>query len=82
MTPPRSRGYLGSLLFDRSRRLSVLIVIAYLSGIGGLSISLLGTPAQGDYRVVGIALMAVSFLSLFLVSVSILELTEGGDVEP
>lgn len=64
------------LLVDRSRRISALIVVAYVSGIAGLALSFLGDAGDptASYGVIGIVLMALSFVSLFVVSVTMLDL--------
>lgn len=60
-------------------RESLLIGIAYLTGVAGLTMSVLGDPADpsGTYGVAGIGLMGLSFACLFVVSVSILRATGG-----
>lgn len=64
------------ILVDRSRRISALILIAYISGIGGLALSFVGDisdPAT-DLTTAGIVLMLISFVSLFVLSLIMVEL--------
>lgn len=64
------------VLVDRSRRISALIVIAYVSGIGGLALSFFGDisdPSTG-LTTAGIVLMSISFVSLFVLSITMVEL--------
>ncbi len=67
---------LASLLFDRSRRISLLIVVAYVSAFVGLIASFVPPQFDPDSQllVLGIALMGLSFVCLFIVSVSVLDL--------
>lgn len=63
-------------LTDRSRRISLLIMVAYVSAIAGLALSIFGNAGDtiGMYSTAGIALMGTSFVALFVVSVLILDL--------
>lgn len=62
-------------------RESLLIAVAYVTGVVGLVLSVVGDPTDPGTGLgaVGIGLMGVSFVCLFVVSVSILRAT-GGDV--
>lgn len=67
------------VLINQSRRISFLITLAYVSAIAGLVLSIVsdvGSPTS-KYATAGIALMGISFVSLFVVSVMILDLTPG-----
>lgn len=63
-----------------SRRISLLIVLAYVSATLGIALSVVGDVGAPDagYAVLGIGLMAVAFVSLFWVSVTLLELRSRG----
>lgn len=63
-------------LVDPSKRISVLILIAYASGISGVVLSVFGDAADptAPYSAIGIGLMGISFVSLFVVSAVILDL--------
>lgn len=73
-TSPRER--LIRELTDPARRISLLIVVAYVSAIVGLALSIFGNAGDtvAVYSTAGIALMGLSFVSLFVVSVLILDL--------
>jgi ABC-type enterochelin transport system permease subunit len=63
------------LLFThRSRRQMLLILVGYISGVAGLLMSFLGNPTNPDSKVgaVGLGLMGVSFVLMFVVSLSIM----------
>lgn len=64
------------ILINPSRRISFLIAVAYASAISGLALSILGDVGDPSsvHTSLGIALMAVSFISLFVVSMAILDL--------
>jgi len=57
----------------------MLVVTAYVTAVVGLGLSLLGGTTDG--RTVGIALMFVSFASLFVASLRIVE-TVGSEASP
>lgn len=61
------------LLFDRSKRISVLIAVSYLAATAGLAITLVGgfDGPTGDAIAVGLVLLFVSFATLFYVSISL-----------
>lgn len=69
--------YVVSLVLDPGKRISALLFVAYVTGIGGIVVSLVGNPAnpRSIYGVVGIALMGVSFLCLFVLTVTMVNLT-------
>ncbi|PSQ15243.1 hypothetical protein BRD00_14775 [Halobacteriales archaeon QS_8_69_26] len=66
---------------SRAMREALLIGVAYVTGVAGVTISVLGDPTNPDseWGSLGIALMGIAFTCLFLVSLSILR-TTGGEV--
>lgn len=60
-------------------REGLLIAIAYVTGVTGIVTSVVGDPPGTRLGAIGIGLMGISFLCLFVVSVSILRAT-GGEV--
>lgn len=70
---------MASLVLDRSRRISFLIVVAYVSAFLGLVAAFVAPdPGPGSgLMTLGIALMGLAFVCLFVVSVSILDLAGG-----
>lgn len=83
-TPPRQDRstpleYLVSVVAHPGRRLSVLLAVAYLTGVGGLLLSVVGNPGnpRSVYGVAGIGLMGLCFLCLFVLSITVLNLTDG-----
>lgn len=79
LVPRSTREYIVSLLVRRGSRISILLFMTYVTGMGGIVLSLLGDPAdpRAIYGVVGIALMGVSFCSLFVLSVIMVNLLAG-----
>ena len=71
---------LAAALADPSRRIAVLAVAGYATAAAGLALSFIGDPTDPDalYGVAGIALMACSFLCLFVASVTVLDFAEPG----
>lgn len=67
------------LVTDPSRRVPVLIVVAYVTAALGLGVAFLGgvEDPNTDVATYGIVLLFVSFLSLFYVSVTVLHLEHG-----
>lgn len=61
------------------RRFRGLVILAYASGIAGLSMTLLFGPfsTTSSRMTVGLALMFVSFVILFYLSITVVE-THGG----
>ena len=69
---------LARLVFDRGRRLSLLIVVGYAAALVGVGIAFLGLDRPGgDVVAVGIALLFLAFVALFVVSVSLASLDRG-----
>lgn len=58
-------------------RTAALVVIAYVTGIAGLALSFVGDPTapNAGYGAAGIALMAITFACLFLLSMSVISAT-------
>ena len=70
-------GHQFKLLFvDRSRRQLLLILFGYVSGVAGLLMSFIGNPTNPDSQVgaIGLGLMGLSFVLMFVVSISIMNL--------
>lgn len=67
------------LLTDPSRRVAVLILVAYVAAALGLGVAFFGgirNPTT-DYATYGIALLFVSFVCLFYVSITVVSLEQG-----
>lgn len=64
------------VLIRPSRRISFLILVAYVSAFLGLALSFIGDVGRPSsaYTTAGIALMALSFVSLLVVSLTVLDL--------
>lgn len=80
---PRDRSSLSDramrVVTDPGRRVTLLIVVAYVTAALGLGVAFLGgveEPHTGS-ATFGIVLLFVSFVSLFLVSVTVLHLEQG-----
>lgn len=84
-TTPTDR--LLSALIHPNRFAPALILVAYVSGFGGVVLSLVGNPAdpRSVVGIAGVALMGVAFLALFVVSVTMVNLaadpTADGDAD-
>jgi len=75
---PSPTEFLISLVLDPGKRISVLLITGYVSGVAGLLLSFYGNtgdPLSGA-TVGGIALMSLSFLCLFVLSVTMVNLTD------
>lgn len=64
------------LILHPGRRVSALLVLGYVTGIAGILLSFVGDPANpsSTFGVAGIVLMGTSFLCLFVLSVTIVNL--------
>lgn len=73
--------YVVSLVINPGKRISALLFVAYVAGIGGILLSLLGDPAnpRSIYGVVGIVLMGVSFFCMFGLAVTMVNLADDGE---
>lgn len=71
---------LGTRLLSRSRRITLLIAVAYVSAAVGLVVSFLAgeVSPESTLTTVGVALLGLSFVCLFVVSVTIQRLFDGG----
>lgn len=71
--------YALSVAADPGKRISALVVVAYAAGASGLVLSLFGNPAdpRSSVGVAGIVLMGLSFLCMFVLSVTVLNVTDG-----
>ena len=67
------------LVTDPSRRVAFLIVVAYVAAALGLGVAFFGgiRNPTSDYATYGIALLFLSFVCLFYVSVTVLSLDQG-----
>lgn len=67
------------LVVSRSTRIPVLLAVAYLSGFVGVALSVFGggDPAS-ELTTYGIALMSVSFVCMFVVSITFHQLSRPG----
>lgn len=65
--------WLVGVLADPSRRIDLLLAFTYVSGIGGLALAFLGAGGTNRLTAVGVALMFVAFVSLFVASVTLVE---------
>lgn len=75
---PSPARWLVGVLADPSRRVDLLVVFTYVSGVGGLALAFLGAGGTGRLTVVGVALMFAAFVSLFVASVTLVRV-RGGD---
>lgn len=69
----------GSRLLSRSRRITLLILVAYASAAAGLAVSLVAdeVSAESTLTTIGVVLLGLSFVCLFVVSVTIQRLLTG-----
>lgn len=75
---PSPTEFLISLVMDPGKRISVLLITGYVTGVGGLLLSFYGNTGDpmAPATVGGIALMSLSFLCLFTISVTMVNLTD------
>lgn len=68
------------LLYDPGGRVMVLTLVAYVAAALGLGVAFFGgiNNPSSDYATYGIVLLFVSFVSLFYVSLTVVNLVEGG----
>lgn len=68
------------LLSDPGGRVMVLTVVAYVAAALGLGVAFFGgiNHPSSDYATYGIVLLFVSFVTLFYVSLTVINLAEGG----
>lgn len=68
------------LLSDPGGRVMVLTVVAYIAAALGLGVAFFGgiNHPSSEYATYGIVLLFVSFVTLFYVSLTVINLAEGG----
>ena len=68
------------LLADPGGRVMVLTIVAYVAAALGLGVAFFGgiNHPSSDFATYGIVLLFVSFVSLFYVSLTVINLLEGG----
>lgn len=67
-----------AVLARPAERLTVVVVCSYASAVAGLGVLLVGgADPQSDRFTVGLLLLVFSFLSLFYVSVTVLDAGDG-----
>lgn len=65
------------LLLNRSRRIPLLIAVAYVSGLSGIGVSLAGAgDPNSSLTAVGIVLMGIAFVCLFVVSITFVRISD------
>lgn len=69
--------WLVGVLADPGKRVDLLFLFTYVSGLSGLALAFLGAGGTGRLTVLGVALMFAAFVAMFFASVTLVEVRGG-----